>query len=123
MNPCPCCRSFRTPPHPCYRLVARGWLAAILDTFQTYPKAGLVVPRLLGDTDSAAADTPGPSLLLSNGSLVSYAEFEGQGDKPQANMSCLRRVDVVPSACMVLPRELFKQVGCFPRALLLCMVG
>jgi GT2 family glycosyltransferase/glycosyltransferase involved in cell wall biosynthesis len=84
-----------------------GWLDALLETFSTVPRAGLVGAQLLYP-DGRLQESGG--VLFQDGSAWSYGRFESPEDP---RYSALRDVDYCSGAAVMLPRALWDQLGGF----------
>ena len=84
--------------------VTPGWLAALVETFHDHPLAGMAVPKLLHpggrlkDPARVISGAPGASLMLSV-----------DPDHPRNNF--VRELDSCSPACVIVPRNVFKQFG------------
>jgi GT2 family glycosyltransferase/glycosyltransferase involved in cell wall biosynthesis len=87
--------------------VGPGWLAALLDTFQAFPDAGLVGARLVYP-DGRLQEAGG--LVFSDGSGWNYGRFEDP-DAPQFGYA--RATDYCSGAAIVIERRLFAELGGF----------
>ncbi len=87
--------------------VLPGWLDALVDGFDLFPRAGLVGSKLLypdGTLQEAGA------ILWRDGSAWNY----GRNDDPnRPQYSHARRVDYVSGASIAVPRELWRTLGGF----------
>ena len=84
-----------------------GWLDALLDTFSSTPGAGLVGSQLLYP-DGRLQESGG--VIFADGSGWSYGRFEAADDPRFAS---LRDVDYCSGAALMLPRDLWRQLGGF----------
>ena len=86
--------------------VLDGWLDALLDTFRRFPDTGLAGARLVypnGNLQEAGG------MVFNDGSGWNY----GRGDKAdRPEYAFTREVDYCSGACVMLPTELFRQLGC-----------
>lgn len=88
-------------------IVQPHWLEALVQTFDLVPQAGLVGAKLLypdGSLQEAG------SIVWNDGSAWNYGRFDDP-DKPE--YCYLREVDYCSGACIVLPGDLFSQLGGF----------
>lgn len=88
-------------------IVQPHWLEELVQTFNLVPHAGLVGAKLLypdGGLQEAG------SIVWNDGSAWNYGRFDDP-DKPE--YCYLREVDYCSGACIVLPKELFLQLGGF----------
>ncbi len=88
-------------------LVQPGWLDALLNTFRSVPKLGVVGAKLL-NTDGSLQESGGLIWRLGDGWNLGRG---AHADEPRFNY--LRDVDYVSGAVLMLPRELFQQLGGF----------
>src|SRR3982074_49186 len=90
--------------------VEPGWLPPMIEVFETDPRAGAVVPRLL-HLDGVLQEAGG--VVGSDGSTRAL----GDGDDPEELQYRFRRyVDYGSAACLVMPRSAFLQIGGFDPA-------
>ncbi len=88
-------------------LVLPGWLDELVDTFSNFANVGLVGSKLLypdGRLQEAGC------IIWNDGSAWNY----GRGDdpfKPEYNYA--RQVDYCSGASIIVPRDLFRELGCF----------
>jgi GT2 family glycosyltransferase len=88
-------------------VVTPGWLDAMLDTFEEFPDAGLAGARLIypnGRLQEAGG------IVFSDGSGWNYGRFE---DPEDPKYCYAREVDYCSGACLMVPTELFRQLGAF----------
>lgn len=88
-------------------IVQPHWLEELVQTFELVPDAGLVGAKLLypdGSLQEAG------SIVWNDGSAWNYGRFD-EAEKPE--YCYLREVDYCSGACIVLPTELFSQLGGF----------
>jgi GT2 family glycosyltransferase len=88
-------------------IVQRNWLDALTSTFDMVPNVGLVGAKLIypnGKLQEAGG------IIWNDGSGWNYGRYDDP-DKPE--YSYLREVDYCSGACIMLPRELFGEVGGF----------
>ncbi|MDZ7814365.1 MAG: glycosyltransferase [Ideonella sp.] len=88
-------------------LVRPGWLDALLHTYQTVPKLGVVGAKLLNE-DGSLQESGGLIWRLGDGANLGRG---AHADEPRFNY--LRDVDYVSGAALMLPRPLFEQLGGF----------
>lgn len=84
-----------------------GWLDALLDTFATQPRTGLVGAQLIYP-DGRLQEAGG--VVLADGSCWNYGRF---GHPHDARYAYLREADYCSGAAIALPRALFAQLGGF----------
>jgi GT2 family glycosyltransferase len=90
--------------------VEPGWLPPMIEVFETDPRAGAVVPRLL-HLDGVLQEAGG--VVGSDGSTRAL----GDGDDPEELQYRFRRyVDYGSAACLLMPRSAFLQIGGFDPA-------
>jgi GT2 family glycosyltransferase/glycosyltransferase involved in cell wall biosynthesis len=88
-------------------IVAEGWLDALRQTFNDWPRAGLVGGKVL--QPSGALHDCG-TLVYRDGSTADC----GRDDDPNHPRYCYaRETDYVPAAAMMIPRDVFERVGKF----------
>ncbi|MGZ9203641.1 MAG: glycosyltransferase, partial [Nitrospira sp.] len=88
-------------------IVQPHWLDELVQTFELVPNAGLVGAKLLypdGSLQEAG------SIVWNDGSAWNYGRFDDP-DKPE--YCYLREVDYCSGACILLPSDLFSQLGGF----------
>jgi GT2 family glycosyltransferase/SAM-dependent methyltransferase len=87
--------------------VRPGWLAALLDAVRSHPRVGAVGAKLL---DPAGRLQEAGSVVWSDGSAWNI----GRGEDPEApEYDYVREVDYCSAACLLVPRELFRELGMF----------
>jgi GT2 family glycosyltransferase len=84
-----------------------GWLEALLATFVTHPRSGLVVARLVYP-DGRLQEAGG--IVHADGSAANYGRF---GDADDPRHAFVRECDYGSGAAIALPRALFEAVGGF----------
>jgi GT2 family glycosyltransferase len=84
-----------------------GWLEALLSTFETQPRTGLAVAKLVYP-DGRLQEAGG--IVYSDGSAANYGRF-ADADDPRT--AYVRECDYGSGAAIVLPRALFDAVGGF----------
>ena len=82
-----------------------GWLDALVGTFATHPRAGIVGAQLLYP-DGRLQESGG--VIFSDGSAWSYGRFESPEDPRYAYV---RAADYVSGAALAIPRALFQRLG------------
>ncbi|MGH8033859.1 MAG: glycosyltransferase, partial [Lysobacterales bacterium] len=86
--------------------VLDGWLDALLDTFKRFPDTGLAGARLVypdGNLQEAGG------LVFNDGGGWNY----GRGDNPnKPEYAFTREVDYCSGACVIVPADLFRRLGC-----------
>ncbi|HVU16367.1 MAG TPA: glycosyltransferase [Candidatus Didemnitutus sp.] len=87
--------------------VSGGWLKAMLDTFAQRPAAGLVGAKLVYP-DGTLQEAGG--ILWADGSAWNYGR--GQ-DAARPEFNYVRETDYCSGACIMLPAELWRQLGGF----------
>ncbi len=87
--------------------VLSGWLDALVKTFKSRPKAGLVGAKLLYP-DRRLQESGG--VIFSDGSGLNYGR-DDDANRPEYNF--VREVDYCAGACIMVPRRLFEQLGGF----------
>jgi hypothetical protein len=103
-----CCACWKQPQLGVIprRFPVKGWLAALVQTLEANPHAGLVGP-MLADADGQVTGSPG--LVFDDGSAAPYFD----GAKPDHTNNFLRKADYIPAACMVIPKFLLEKIGGF----------
>lgn len=94
--------------------VTDGWLSALVNTFNTYPKVGAVGPRFI---------YPSGHLQEAGVTLHPDGTAEMIGLNQAANQdrfSYVRRVDYISGACLLIPTEVVKKIGGFSEEFLPC---
>ncbi|MGH8589673.1 MAG: glycoside hydrolase family 99-like domain-containing protein [Gammaproteobacteria bacterium] len=87
--------------------VQPAWLDALHQTFADHPRAGLVGARLI-HPDGTLQEAG--SLIFRDASAMNF----GRGDDPERpEYNVVRDVDYCSGACVMLPTELFRQLGGF----------
>jgi len=85
--------------------VVSGWLDGLIDSFATFPQAGLVGSKLF-HPDGSLQEAGG--ILWRDGSAWNY----GRGDDPnRPQYSHARKVDFISGAAIALPRDLWLALG------------
>jgi len=88
-------------------IVQEGWLDALIGTFHTHPKAGLVGAKLL-NADGTLQEAGGAVFTDGNATNI------GRGKDPDdPAFSYLREVDYCSGACLSVRKELFMTLGGF----------
>lgn len=87
--------------------VQSGWLDALLDTFDSQPRAGLVGSRLIFP-DGRQKEAGG--IVFRDGSAWSYGQLD---DPYRPEFSYLREPDYVSGASLAIERDLFERLGGF----------
>ena len=87
--------------------VQPGWLEALIDTFDSYPDAGLVGAKLVYP-DGRLQECGG--IVFQDGNAWNYGRFEAPGD---GQFSYVREVDYCSGAAIMLKRALLEQLGGF----------
>jgi len=82
-----------------------GWLDALIGTFASHPRAGVVGAQLLYP-DGRLQESGG--VVFSDGSAWSYGRFESPDDPRYAHV---RHADYVSGAALAIPRALLAQLG------------
>ena len=85
--------------------VTPGWLDALLETSRQLPGIGLVGPKIVS-SDGRPKEAAQVVWDARNGNGQKY-----DPDHPRNNFA--RAVDFCPPVCMMIPRELFRQLGGF----------
>lgn len=88
------------------RFVVKGWLSAIMLTFDAYPRAGLVGPLFVGEGDLV---TEAGGIIFADAAAANY----GRGREPHYSMYYMRPADYISAACVVFPKHLYKKIGGF----------
>ncbi|RZB38080.1 MAG: O-antigen biosynthesis protein [Desulfobacteraceae bacterium Eth-SRB2] len=88
-------------------IVTEGWLQALLKTYEFDSKTGLVGCKLIYP-DGQLQEAGG--IFWNDGSAWNYGKLDDQ-NKPEYNY--LREVDYCSGACLMIPRQLFHDVGMF----------
>ncbi len=87
--------------------VCDGWMDALLETFEDWPRAGLVGSKLVY-LDGTLQECGG--LVFGDGSAANY----GRGGDPQDPRYCFaRETDYVSAAAMMIRADLFHEIGGF----------
>ena len=86
-------------------IVSRGWLKALLQTFEDWPDAGMVGVKILYPYHTLKE---AGSIVWADGSSSSYGRGDGPG-KPQYNYA--RATDCCSAACLAIPRTLFQALA------------
>ena len=87
--------------------VCDGWMDALLETFEQWPRAGIVGSKLVY-LDGTLQECGG--LVFQDGSAANY----GRGGDPQDPRYCFgRETDYVSGAAMMIRADLFHQIGGF----------
>jgi GT2 family glycosyltransferase len=88
-------------------VVTDHWLDRLSRIFETFPSAGMVGAQLL-HPDGRLQEAGG--IVWNDGSATNY----GRGRHPDApEVSYTRSVDYCSGACLMIPRQLFEEVGMF----------
>jgi GT2 family glycosyltransferase len=87
--------------------VLDGWLDALLGTFERHPQTGLAGARLVYP-DGRLQEAGG--IVFNDGSGWNYGKGDSAG-RPEYQYS--RAVDYCSGACIMLPAELFRELGGF----------
>jgi glycosyltransferase involved in cell wall biosynthesis len=85
--------------------VQDGWLDALSDTFRQHPDTGLAGARLLYP-DGRLQEAGG--IIFKNGSGWNYGKGD-DADRPEYRF--VREVDYCSGACIMMPAELFRELG------------
>ena len=88
-------------------MVTRGWLKALLETFANHPATGLVGSKLVYP-DGRLQEAGG--IIWRDGSGWNRGKFQDAND-PEYNY--LRQVDYCSAASLMIPRNLFLELGGF----------
>jgi O-antigen biosynthesis protein len=88
-------------------LVLPGWLAMLLHTMKTWPRAGMVGSQML---DAAGVIMEAGGHVYRNGQPLNV----GRGFRPEdMPLQSARVVDYISAACLLVRRELFLSLGLF----------
>jgi len=87
--------------------VLEGWLEALQDTFDAHPRCGMAGARLVYP-DGRLQEAGG--IIFRDGSGWNYGRFDAP-ERPEYNYA--REVDYCSGACVMLPAELFRELGGF----------
>jgi GT2 family glycosyltransferase/glycosyltransferase involved in cell wall biosynthesis len=87
--------------------VLDGWLDALLDTFERHPDTGLAGARLVY-ADGTLQEAGG--IVFNDGSGWNYGKGDS-AERPEYNFA--READYCSGACIMLPAELFRELGGF----------
>lgn len=87
--------------------VQKGWLGSLLETMESDDSIGLAGARLLYP-DGSLQDAGG--ILWNDGSGWLYGRRD-DSERPQYN--CLREVDYLTGACIMIPGDLWREIGGF----------
>ncbi|MBI3331468.1 glycosyltransferase [Candidatus Peregrinibacteria bacterium] len=88
-------------------LVPPRWLGSLAETFQTHARVGLVGAKLIFP-DGKLQEAGG--VVWKDGSAANV----GRGQDPRApGFTFVRDVDYCSGACIMVPRALFQELGCF----------
>lgn len=87
--------------------VQSGWLDALLETFQSHPRAGLVGAKLLYP-DGTLQEAGG--ILYRDGRGGNYGRFDAPLDPRYTHV---REVDYCSGAAIAIRKQLFDRLGCF----------
>ena len=90
--------------------VMDGWLDALLNTFKTHPDTGLAGARLIYPNGSLQE---AGGIIFNDGSGWNYGR-NAEAGRPEYQY--LREVDYCSGACIMVPRELFSELGGFDSA-------
>ena len=84
-----------------------GWLDSLMETFANFPDSGLVGSKLLFP-DGSLQEAGG--VIWEDGSGLNYGKWD-EPQRPQYNY--LREVDYCSGACILIPLNLWNQIGGF----------
>ncbi len=87
--------------------VQPGWLDALIETFEAYPRAGLVGSRLIYP-DGRQQEAGG--IIFRDGSAWNYGHLD---DPYKPQYSYLRECDYISGASLAIRRDLFHRLGGF----------
>ena len=88
-------------------LLTPNWLAELVTTFELFPRAGLVGGKLLF-ADGALQEAGGTAFR--DGTTSHYGRRK---DPARPEYSFARRVDYCSAACVIIPRQLWDELGGF----------
>lgn len=86
--------------------VVKGWLTAVMQTFETTPNAGIVGPMFMGTNDLI---TEAGGLIFSDAGAANYA----RGREPFHEIYFMHKADYISAACVVMLKETYKKIGGF----------